>query len=364
MNKLSIIIPNFNYERFVGDAIRSALAVRWSDKEVIVVDDGSTDTSRAVIADFGSKITTILQNNAGQNSAVNAGFARSSGDIIIFLDADDMLLPTVAEEVNAVWHERISKVQYGLLDLDENGYSSGEHGPVLSHRHTPEHVLAMVRRTCTYIGPPTSGNAWSRRFLELVFPLPVREATSPREPGAYFGIFFDAYLKMLAPFFGDVVSLITPQGYYRIHGRNQWQVGSTISAAWALNRCLDFARTVDKANEMRQKIGDAHGFWIDWERDEFHMAYRLIAQKLIPKNCPPARLPEIFIKYCRSVWLSENDSLHKVLYFVWAMLTLLGPRSLAEWAFKMRTSPSIRPSILRGIMRAGRPHNRIRILDN
>jgi len=113
------------------------------------------------------------------------------------------------------------------------------------------------------------------------------------------------------------------------------------------------------ANHARFTFLDdrAREFWIDWERDEFHMVYRLIAQKLIPKNCPPARLPEIFIKYCRSVWLSENDSLHKVLYLAWAMLTLLGPRSLAEWAFKMRTSPSIRPSILRGIMRAGRPHN-------
>src|SRR6185369_11547940 len=112
MNKLSIIIPNWNYERFVGDAIRSALAVRWSDKEVIVVDDGSTDNSRAIIANFGSQITTILQTNSGQTSAANAAFARSSGDVIIFLDSDDMLLPTVAEEVNAVWHERISKVQY------------------------------------------------------------------------------------------------------------------------------------------------------------------------------------------------------------------------------------------------------------
>src|SRR5689334_15406627 len=140
MHKLSIIIPNWNYERFVGDAIRSALAVRWSDKEVIVVDDGSTDNSRAVIADFGSQITTILQKNSGQNGAANAGFARSSGDTIIFLDSDDMLLPTVAEEVNSVWHERISKVQYGLLDIDENGESSGEHGPAFSDCHTPEYV--------------------------------------------------------------------------------------------------------------------------------------------------------------------------------------------------------------------------------
>src|SRR4029079_7947366 len=122
----------------------------------------------------------------------------------------------------------------------------GEHGPAFSDRHTPEYVIPMLRRSGSYLSPTTMGNAWSRRFLELVFPLPVREATSPREPGALYGLMApDAHLKMLAPFFGDVVSLITPQGYYSIHERKYIRVARTISAAYALNRCLDFARTVN-----------------------------------------------------------------------------------------------------------------------
>jgi glycosyltransferase involved in cell wall biosynthesis len=86
MRRLSVVIPNYNYERFVGAAIRSALAVDWPDLEVIVVDDGSTDDSRSVIAGFEGRVTAIFQQHSGPRMACNAGFAASSGDVVTFLD--------------------------------------------------------------------------------------------------------------------------------------------------------------------------------------------------------------------------------------------------------------------------------------
>lgn len=96
---VSILINNYNYASFLTQAIDSALNQTYSDCEVIVVDDGSTDHSREIMQQYGHKITPIFQENGGQASAFNSGFAKSQGDIICFLDADDVFLPHKAQQL-------------------------------------------------------------------------------------------------------------------------------------------------------------------------------------------------------------------------------------------------------------------------
>ena len=84
----SIIIDNYNYGRFIDETINSALNQDCENIEVIVVDDGSTDDSRDVIESFGDKIIPVYKPNGGQASALNAGFNKSKGDVIFFLDSD------------------------------------------------------------------------------------------------------------------------------------------------------------------------------------------------------------------------------------------------------------------------------------
>jgi glycosyltransferase involved in cell wall biosynthesis len=93
---VSVVIPCHNAERFLAAAIRSALAQTYAPCEVIVVDDGSTDSSAAVAASFGDRVVLIRQPHRGGNAARNAGIARSRGEYILFLDADDLLSPTCA----------------------------------------------------------------------------------------------------------------------------------------------------------------------------------------------------------------------------------------------------------------------------
>ena len=95
----SIIISNYNYARFLRDVINSALNQSYSTLEVIVVDDGSTDESREIIENYGDKIIKVLKSNAGMASVLNAGFSVSSGDVIFFLDSDDVLLHNTVEMV-------------------------------------------------------------------------------------------------------------------------------------------------------------------------------------------------------------------------------------------------------------------------
>src|SRR4029079_13012949 len=70
---VSVIVNNFNYERYVGQAIESALGQTYPHVEVIVVDDGSQDASRTVIEGFGDRVIALLKENGGQGSAFNVG---------------------------------------------------------------------------------------------------------------------------------------------------------------------------------------------------------------------------------------------------------------------------------------------------
>ena len=94
---ISIIINNYNYGRFLAAAIDSALHQTYANTEVIVVDDGSTDDSKKIIAGYGNRIRPVLKTNGGQASAFNAGFAASTGDIICMLDSDALFYPNKAQ---------------------------------------------------------------------------------------------------------------------------------------------------------------------------------------------------------------------------------------------------------------------------
>ena len=96
---VSIIINNYNYDRFLAEAINSALNQTYRKIEVIVVDDGSTDNSRNIIASYGSRIIPVLKSNAGQASSFNEGIKVSQGKIISFLDSDDLFHPDKVEKI-------------------------------------------------------------------------------------------------------------------------------------------------------------------------------------------------------------------------------------------------------------------------
>lgn len=88
--KISIIIPVWNGEKYLTEAIESALAQDYANKEIIVVNDGSTDSTQIIIDSFGSRIRSIHQPNQGLGAARNTGVRASTGDYLAFLDHDDI----------------------------------------------------------------------------------------------------------------------------------------------------------------------------------------------------------------------------------------------------------------------------------
>ena len=102
---VSCIIPVFNAERFLDEAVRSALAQTYPALEIIVVNDGSTDGSEAVLAKYQSRVACILQPNRGEAAARNTGVRAARGEFVAFLDADDMWEPEKIGCQVARWHE-------------------------------------------------------------------------------------------------------------------------------------------------------------------------------------------------------------------------------------------------------------------
>lgn len=100
MPKVSVIIPAFNCEKYIGQTIESVLSQTYRNFELIVVDDGSTDNTKAIVKNYlqDSRIKYIYQDNSGVSAARNIGFAKSHGKYIAFLDSDDLWYPNKLEE--------------------------------------------------------------------------------------------------------------------------------------------------------------------------------------------------------------------------------------------------------------------------
>src|SRR6516164_1620911 len=171
--KLSVIIANYNYRDFVGAAISSALAVDWPVKEVIVVDDASTDDSRNVIDGFRGQVAAYFRPKSYQLGAHIFGFEQSTGDVIIFLDADDLLEPEVMQEVAKVWRPGVSKVQYRMNLIDAAGAQLGTALPQFPRKDDPEQLRRNYMCTMAYTSPPGSGNAYARDFVARAYASPI-----------------------------------------------------------------------------------------------------------------------------------------------------------------------------------------------
>lgn len=116
---VSILIPCFNAERWIGQAIESALSQTWAEKEVIVVDDGSSDGSLAVIERFGARVRWETGPNRGGNPARNRLLELARGEWLQYLDADDYLMPgKIAAQGKCLEAAAASDVVYGPVTLE------------------------------------------------------------------------------------------------------------------------------------------------------------------------------------------------------------------------------------------------------
>lgn len=120
---VSVIIPTYNRADMVVEAVRSVLEQTMDDFEVVVVDDGSTDGTRDALRPFADRIRYVHQENAGVGAARNRGIAESRGELLAFLDSDDLFAPRMLEEAWATFqrHPQAGAVFTAETEIDAQG---------------------------------------------------------------------------------------------------------------------------------------------------------------------------------------------------------------------------------------------------
>jgi hypothetical protein len=244
-SRLSIVIVNYNYQDYVGAAIESALAVRWDDVEVIVVDDGSTDRSWEIISQY-EKVKSLRIDNVGQMGATRVAVTLLTGDVVLFLDSDDTVEPNVMEATHHLVGPGVSKVQFAMQPIGKSGEKIGSYFPTYPKSCTSEDVARWLRTTSNYPTAPGSANIYARWFVDKVFAMDT--AYVDRAP--------DSYMISAAPILGAVRTISAPLANYRIHGENH----GAFSALDATRFARDVTRTIERfdyANEVRTSDGQA-----------------------------------------------------------------------------------------------------------
>ena len=239
---VSVLMPNYNYARFIGDALDSVQAQAYAGWEVIVCDDGSTDSSRAVVERYlrrDGRIRLLPKDNGGVASALNAAFREAQGEILCLLDADDTFLPGKVDAVVEGFRRQpgAGMLTHAMQVVDAAGT------PL--HRiptHPPQQgwIAEAVRaRGGRWRSMPASALCFRRTLADHLFPIP--EETFRSEA--------DGFLVALAPLLARVGHLAEPLSTYRLHGANL--TGTRHLDAAVARRHLDARRRICAAVNAR-----------------------------------------------------------------------------------------------------------------
>jgi glycosyltransferase involved in cell wall biosynthesis len=208
---VSILITSYNYGRYLGNAIDSALNQTFRNIEVVVVDDGSEDNSLDVIKSYGDRIVSVVKQNGGQGSAFNAGFAKAKGELICFLDSDDEFTLDKVDYVSKIFADNPHIGWCWDIERkfdDRTGERLPHYGSKIVGRWDARQLMAggtppMVPTAC-------SGMSFKREILARILPMPevLRAA--------------DGYVKLAALALSEGWLDSKELTLQRIHGANMY----------------------------------------------------------------------------------------------------------------------------------------------
>lgn len=246
---VSVMIVNYNYERFLPAAIESVLAQTYQHFELIICDDGSTDNSRAVITSYASRdrrIRPIFKENAAVAAALNDTYGASTGEVIAMLDADDMFRPHKLERVVERLRPggRVGMVMDTLTTVDAGGRPVGKLAE-FSRYDRGELRETILRTGGTFSAAPTSAITFRRACAERVFPIPEKQFRTEA----------DLYMRTVAALFYSVEVIDEPLTVYRLHGSNV-----TASTRVDLNWCAKVASGAERIHAVLSELARKHGW--------------------------------------------------------------------------------------------------------
>lgn len=270
MKVLSVLIDTYNHERYIEQAIRSAIEQDFpaSEYEIVVIDDGSTDRTPEIVRKFAPRVRLLQKKNGGQASAFNAAFPELRGEIIALLDGDDWFAPGKIPAVMKAFSERpeAAAVGHGYYEhhddtQEERGWTpDGEQWINLS---TPENARAAHRGWRFLL---MGAHTVRRKTLERVIPIPEELVFCADGPIIMSSMAGGAYL------------LPEALSYYRHHAQNLCAVDPKADAERMRKRQLTLERAFEVSERLLREFGvapDAIGAvlypdWVPTSRSRLH----------------------------------------------------------------------------------------------
>jgi len=209
---VSVLIANYNYGMYIGEAIESVLNQTYQNFEIIICDDGSTDNSLEVVehwAKLDKRVKYIAKENGGVASALNACYSLSEGQIICFLDADDIFVRNKIAVVVESFHKNLGGfLIHPVQQISEAKEFLGIY-PIFSS--LPNGWIANVLLDAGGVieFPPVSGLSLRKEVAELIFPLNTAFRTNA-----------DGIIQRIAPLVTEVISLQDALALRRVHSQN------------------------------------------------------------------------------------------------------------------------------------------------
>ena len=260
----SVLIDTYNHERFIEQAIVSVLEQDFpaSDREIIVVDDGSTDRTPEIVRKFEPQVRLLRKTNGGQASAFNAGIPECKGEIVSFLDGDDWWASNKLRKVAGALEQNrgVGLVGHGVTQVFPDGQEQTEllrEGAVQRFCLTSKQGAEVFRLRKSFLG--TSRMTWRSEILRKTGKVP--EALTFEA---------DEYLFSLAGLFADVLVLNEPLTFYRIHGQNLFQISneSPEGARRKYYILCELAQSLRQGFSAHGLPGDVAKIVVEWVQTE------------------------------------------------------------------------------------------------
>ena len=313
--------------------------------KVIVVDDGSSDDSRDRLRRYGDRAEIVLKENGGQASALNAGMERARGDVVIFLDADDVLCPHAASTVAHVLagDQAVSRVQFRLAVIDANGRPTGVTKPT-AHLEPPTGDLRREELTFPFDIPwlPSSGSAFRSSAIRRILPFPERDF--PRHGADWYAVHLSVLLGTAA-WIDDVCA------QYRVHRRNGYEL---LEPRLSVARVRDTVVYAEATSRALLGLADELGL----EHEERILSISDLGNRLISLRLEPARHPirddrvgGLVVDAVRAVRRRFDRSLPVKLGLLgWFLAVAVSPRPLVRRLGELLLFPEARSNRLNHLL--------------
>lgn len=244
---VSVLLPNYNYEKYLPDAIGSVLRQTYTNWELIACDDGSTDNSCAVVSRYAgrdSRIRLVRQPNGGQASALNSAFAVSRGTVLCILDADDTFWPEkLARVVSQFQKQSDTGLLVHAMTLIDGEGTTLHRIPILGSFEEGWIADRVLQRGGRWRYMPSSGLVFRRELAEIGFPIAQRRFVEGAE----------GFLFTLFPLLTKITYIADELSTYRIHGSNMGgRLG--VNAAAARKGARLMTEVVEGVNERLRQM--------------------------------------------------------------------------------------------------------------